>query len=112
MADIFIKVTVSVPSRGMFKEIEHQAEIPPDYQEPDYQNFAAHAIERAAERFIAREGWRVPLRHALLANDARASRIEQLASAGATVSSAAILAIFNTPSQEAIDLWGSPPIEE
>lgn len=112
MADILITITISAPARALYKQVQHEVDVPVAYGEADYQNFAAHAIERAAERLIQNEGWRAPLRHALLANDARASRIEQLANAGSSVSSADILAVFNTDSESAIAQWGSPPIEE
>lgn len=105
---IRVLVILDVDETGLHRELSGVVAIPPDYYDADRAHLFAIALENTVGELIAREGWLQPVRHALLANDARASRIEQLAGQARKVSSATIMEILNTPSQEAIDRWGAP----
>lgn len=106
-----VTVTLDAPSVGLHRAAELKVPIPPDYNPADVIQLYAVTLEQAVEQLVRAEGWRSPLRHALHANDARAGEIERRAQLQPTVSSAEILEILNTPSEQAIAQWGSGPVD-
>lgn len=111
MATFSLLVTLDVPEADLHREVAHTIEVPPDYQPADKIQLYAVSLENAVIELVESETWRAPLRHALLANDARAREIERRANSGQVVTSAKLLEILNTPSQDAIALWGDEPTD-
>jgi hypothetical protein len=111
MATFTVKVILDIPDENLHREVEQDVFVPPDYGPVEKVQLYAISLENAAQDLLKREGWRQPLRHALAANDARALRIEELAGSQQTVPSAAIIAVLETGSQDAIDQWGQDPID-
>lgn len=113
MANFTIKVVLDVGEpHNYHAEKTRTVEIPPAYGLEDRRRFYAVSLERLADDLFEERGWFTPLRHALFANDARLSEIERRANFEGMVPSPVILDILNTPSEEAIEQWGSTPIED
>lgn len=111
MATFTVTVTLDVPGVDLHRQVQRDIFIPPDYHPADVIQLYGVSLERAVEELVTREGWLSPLRHALLANDARAGEIERRAGQHPSVPSTDLLQILNTPSDQAIAQWGSPPVE-
>lgn len=114
MTDFTIKVSLDVEAPYLFHgERERTHTIPPDYPLEDRRRLYALRLENLADDIFKELGWFQPLRHALLANDSRAIEIERLCDEdNSNPLAQVILAVLNTPGEEAILLWGSPAIEE
>jgi hypothetical protein len=112
MTNFTIKVSLDVEAPYTFhQERSRTVEIPPDYQLEDRRRLYAIRLESLADDIFEDLGWFQPLRHALLANDSRALEIERLVNDDVSALADAIRDVLNTPSEEAILLWGSPAIE-
>jgi hypothetical protein len=109
--DITVTLDVSEPHEYHNSKTRH-VEIPPAYGLEDRRRFYAVRLEDLTEDFFEEQGWLAPLRHALLANAARLTRIEELIEDDDSPLADDIRGVIEAGSQAAIEQWGSEPIED
>lgn len=112
MATFTLALVIDAPGITRFRT--RTIEIPPDYDPPSRRELFVNGLERIATDLIEGEGWIPRIREAALANDAKITRIEELIEGEDVPDSVrdAITEVILTAPADAIEQWGSPPIED
>lgn len=106
-----VSLFVRPPFGPFYEERERTVDIPPEYDLEERRRLYAFHLEALTDQALKDLGWFNPRQHALFANAARLVRIEHLIDGDTSPLANQIRAVIEAGSQEAIDKWGEPPIE-